>query len=203
VLCCIVFSTIDCFFGLSPNVTVNAQCLSYKKNSFFGLRACVVQNTVWRFILTTKPASLTHSLTHPQQHYTLYIVHTEIYNRNVRLWRKIYNGKRFVTDSVACFMSSLDTLNGNMYIYIYITSLKMVTWFGEICRSSLHVHTYTYTIYMNTMKTGIKPTWNVLIVNCITNSCNWNTRVCIYIYVYVYIYIYIYTHTHTLIWMIQ
>ena len=25
------------------------------------------------------------------------------------------------------------------------------------------------------MRTGIKPVWNILIVNCITNSCIWNT----------------------------
>jgi len=35
---------------------------------------------------------------------------------------------------------------------------------------------YWYFNHYN-MRTGIKLVWNILIVNCITNSCIWNTGV--------------------------
>jgi hypothetical protein len=34
---------------------------------------------------------------------------------------------------------------------------------------------WMYNCYIADMGTGIKPVWNILIVNCITNSCVWNT----------------------------
>jgi len=46
----------------------------------------------------------------------------------------------------------------------------------SLSSNDLNILQYWYFNHYN-MRTGIKPVWNILIVNCITNSCIWNTGV--------------------------
>jgi hypothetical protein len=76
------------------------------------------------------------------------------------------------------FLISVHVLCIFCYFVLWPTNAQF---FHKLSRSNMfwHYHVILRELVINILPchTSIKPTWNILIVNCITNSCIWNTCV--------------------------